>query len=479
MRCTGESSSTDSPLGIRLADLAGRFVIANRAYQELVGYTNEELVQRSVAELTHEADRAQGAEIRRQLCSREVCQAKVEKREYRKDGSVIWVRATSSLVSGDDGAPLYLMSVIEDITDRKQAEERLRRSEAYLAEGQRISQTGSWAYKPATGELFWSREMYRIVGFDRNGGPPSFTDVTSRTHPDDLDGVRSTIRTAMAAHTGFEGEYRIVMPDSSVRFIHYRGRPIAAQDGGYEYVGTVMDVTDARMAEERLNASLREVHSLAGRLLRVQDEERRRLARELHETTAQDLAAVKMSLAALERLRPAPTEERQAVISEIGDLVQRALTDVRTTSYLLHPPLLDEAGLASALRWYVEGFTRRSGIRVDITQAEDLVRLPSEWETALFRVVQESLINIHRHANSPTASVRLRRVGDTLELEIEDKGRGMTDAHDVEPFGGGELGVGIAGMRERMQQLGGRLEILTAETGTTVRAILPLGTESS
>ena len=461
-----------SSLGIVVYADDGRFVLTNRAYQELHGYSDEELRRTTVYEITHEADRGRMATELRRLYAGEVAEVKIEKRHFRRDGAMIWVHVRLSVVRDDATGAVHVMGIVEDITARKDDEERLRRSEAYLAEGQRISHTASWALNTETGELFCSREMYRITGFDEQAGPPRFSDLVARIHVDDRARVEHKIQHAIASRTTFEGEYRIEMPDGRLKVLHYRGHPIEAEPGDpYEYVGTVMDVTEARVAEQRLSASLREVHSLAGRLLRVQDEERRRIARELHETTAQDLAALKMNLGLLERLAPQAAERRREVLDESAALVQRALTDVRTISYLLHPPLLDEAGLASAMRWYVEGFARRSGIHVELELPDDILRLAEDRETALFRIVQESLINIHRHADSPVARVRLRHGADRVVLEIEDEGRGIPVADSA--MAQSSLGVGIAGMRERMEQLGGRLELASTDRGTTVRAILP------
>jgi signal transduction histidine kinase len=154
------------------------------------------------------------------------------------------------------------------------------------------------------------------------------------------------------------------------------------------------------------------------------------------------------------------------------------MADIRTLSYLLHPPFLDEAGLVAAIRWYAGGFATRSGISVDLDLPESFERLPRDTETALFRIVQESLINIHRHTPSETAAIRLRRDGETLVLEVEDKGQGIPSASLKEMVGGGgDVGVGIAGMSERLEELGGCLDITSSVdgvTGTTVRVRLPL-----
>jgi signal transduction histidine kinase len=207
--------------------------------------------------------------------------------------------------------------------------------------------------------------------------------------------------------------------------------------------------------------------------MKVQDEERRRIARELHETTAQDLAALKMNLSALERDAVDLDPRLRSLVSESAALAEQSMRDIRTLSYLLHPPFLDEVGLTSALRWFATGFAQRSGIPVDLTLPEAFDRMPRDMETTLFRIVQESLTNIHRHAESPRAAIRLLRVGNRVTLEIEDWGRGLRPApalttehtHHV-------IGVGIPGMRERIEQLGGTLTVDSSETGTTVRACI-------
>jgi len=216
------------------------------------------------------------------------------------------------------------------------------------------------------------------------------------------------------------------------------------------------------------------MRALTGRLMRAQDDERRRIAQMLHETTAQNLAALKMLLAQLNRAPGGLGEDERQVLADGMSLAEQSMTEIRTLSYLLHPPFLDEMGLLSALRWYVTGFSKRSGIHVDLELPESFERPSAEIETSLFRVVQESLINIHRHAGSATARIRLRSEAEAMALEIEDHGRGIPGLlleHILS--GGGTVGVGIAGMSERIKQLGGRLDITSDDRGTTVRARLP------
>lgn len=244
-------------------------------------------------------------------------------------------------------------------------------------------------------------------------------------------------------------------------------------------VFTLDDVTAQKKAERELHDSLAEMRALSGRLMRAQDDERRRIAQMLHETTAQDLAALKMLLARVARtVGPTMPDADRSALNESIELAERSMTGVRTLSYLLHPPFLDESGLVSALRWYAEGFTHRSGITVDLDLPASFERLDQDIETALFRVVQEALINVHRHAGSQRALIRLSRTDDGLTLEVEDQGRGMpAGLLEQLPAAGLALGVGVAGMRERLQQLGGTLDIESGRNGTIVRARVPLASQ--
>ena len=227
-----------------------------------------------------------------------------------------------------------------------------------------------------------------------------------------------------------------------------------------------------RYALERARAE-RMLHDLSARLLDLQDEERRRIARELHDTTAQTLSALCMTLSLADR-RGADAASTQSLLVESQALADQALKEVRTLSYLLHPPLLDELGLSGAVRDYADGFAERSGVRVDLELPSNLGRLPKDVETALFRVMQECLTNIHRHSGSRTASIRLSRTPSGVHLEVRDTGRGMPEGWEAEPGSSlHRLGVGIAGMRERVRQLGGRLDIRSSAIGTIITAIVP------
>jgi signal transduction histidine kinase len=215
---------------------------------------------------------------------------------------------------------------------------------------------------------------------------------------------------------------------------------------------------------------------LTTRLLQLQDEERRRIARDLHDVTAQDLGAVAVNLAHLRRVVTALPPEAQTLVTESVALADDVLQHIRTLSYLLHPPLLDHLGLAAALRWYIEGFTKRSGIHVDLAIAPEIARLSPDLETALFRIVQESLTNIHRHSGSASARITLVQQGQRVGLHVKDQGAGMLDEASGATLDSRQLlGLGILDMRQRVRQFGGTLEIQTGRHGTEIIATVPVG----
>jgi signal transduction histidine kinase len=219
-----------------------------------------------------------------------------------------------------------------------------------------------------------------------------------------------------------------------------------------------------------LLATQESLRRLTGRLMQIQDAERRRVARDVHDGLGQYLVGVKMGIDQLaRRLTPDPVSHES--ICEVSVLLNRAISETRTISHLLHPPLLDEIGLESALAVYADGFAKRSGIAVSVGVAPDLGRLDSDVETALFRVVQECLLNVHRHSSSTTANVLLERVNGEIRLQVRDEGVGMTAGDEPDGVG---LGVGLLGIRERIRQLNGKLEIVSGKgKGTVVVATIP------
>jgi PAS domain S-box-containing protein len=246
--------------------------------------------------------------------------------------------------------------------------------------------------------------------------------------------------------------------------------PIRESRGKVTQVGvTAVDVTARRNAEEALR-------KLSGRLLGIQDQERRRIARELHDSLGQYLAGLKIAIDMLSARSP----QNDPLLKECADILERAIAETRTLSHLLHPPLLDEAGFASAASWFVAGFSQRSSIPVALDLPSDLQRLPEAIEIALFRILQESLTNVHRHSRTKSAEISVDVDAEQVTIEVRDHGRGMPpDVIKQIEAETSKLGVGLAGMRERIHELGGRFAVSSDEHGTLIYASIPLGAERS
>ena len=274
-------------------------------------------------------------------------------------------------------------------------------------------------------------------------------------HPDDVPVFQQHLEGARAGAS--EGEVRLRKMDESILDARLSLTTLSRD-------GSVTGVLVTDLTTEKANAEL------LSRIQRLQDEERRSIARELHDSVGQLLAAITMSLASARTEASTSSSSVAAMLDDSSVMVAQVSREIRTISHLLHPPLLDVAGLCSAIRWYVDGFSERSHIGVELDMASDLGHLSNDTEIAVFRVVQECLTNVYRHSGSNTCSLKLERQQNALRLEVRDSGHGMPKpVNGIRPSG-----LGLRGMEERLRQLGGNLEIQSTESGTTIIASLPV-----
>jgi PAS domain S-box-containing protein len=375
------------------------------------------------------------------------------------DGKYRWFLVRTSPLRDEQGNVVKWFGVSTDIEDRKRAENQIRM--LLDAIPQQI-----WS-GPPDGTLDYGNERWRsYMGLDlaelRGEG------WQRMLHPDDRERVLRAWRESVAKGTPYEQQERHRRVDGKYRWFLSRGLPFRDAEGRIvRWYGTNTDIEDRIQAEE-------ELRRLSSQLLRLQDEERRRIARELHDSTGQDLVALATTLSQLHASIPSSSRKLRKVAAQCKALANQCIRDVRTLSYLLHPPMLDEAGLEDAIGHYAGGFTKRTGIEVELEIAPGLGRMNPQVELALFRVVQESLTNIHRHSGSSQAKIRIGREEGKITLEISDKGNGFIGTprrqNGKMSFG---LGVGIPSMHERVTLIGGQLDIDSNSKGTTVRVKIP------
>jgi two-component system, NarL family, sensor kinase len=325
-----------------------------------------------------------------------------------------------------------------------------------------LSNDGTILYSNRSFANIFDAQLERFIG----------TPIESFVSGEYVDALRALIRNAASGVA--RGVIRLVDREGRARTVRLT-LTRSTQFGMEALCAVATELTELVETNEALRVTEASLRQLSGRLLQLQDEERRRIARDLHDTTGQKIAALSMSLDRVARLLDSKKPERQEALEEGRDIVRMIGEEIRTLSYLLHPPLLDESGLGSAVRWYAEGFQKRSGIRLNVNISPDLGRLSTDVEMALFRVVQESLTNVHRYSGSPDAEINVFDTPDAIKLEIIDHGKGIqTGAVRTKVEGIASLGVGIPGMRERIRQFGGQLEVDFGRDGTRVSASVPL-----
>ncbi|MGA7919357.1 MAG: response regulator [Candidatus Acidiferrales bacterium] len=300
------------------------------------------------------------------------------------------------------------------------------------------------------------------------------TSVREHVSPDDWKIVQGLIAEGLS--NSVRGEISLEAAEGRRRLVRLAVSPVKSSEPPTVCV-VATELTELVEANEALRSNEESLRLLSARLLKLQDEERRHIARDLHDITGQKLAVLTMALSqVINHKNLGLDSESRRVLSECSALSKQVGEEIRTLSYLLHPPLLDELGLPAAVKWYAEGYEQRTGIRVKVEIASDFARLSPDVEVALFRIVQESLTNVHRYSGSPSAYVRVKINSKKIELQIGDFGKGIHgDVLNSRTGKVAPLGVGIQGMKERIRQLGGALEITSKPNhGTQVTAILPL-----
>jgi PAS domain S-box-containing protein len=451
---------------IFMLDPEGRVSTWNAGVERLLHHKAAEIVGTHFSCLYPLEERQSGAPQKLLESAIQKGSAEDEGWRVRRDGSKFWASIAVAAVRAEQNRLIGFGVVTHDLTERRRAELALRRSEdRFRLMAESVQDYAIFMLDPEGNVSTWNRGAERIKGY-------SASEIIGRHfscfYPEkDIRAGKPQRELEIAVEEGrLEDEGWRRRKDGSRFWANVIITAVRDESGKLiGFAKVTRDVTD-RMQKER---SLRE---LTTRMLQMQDEEQRRIGRDLHDTLGQYVTALKIALDSLSR----DTSSDGRISPEVENcvsLAQDCVREVRTISYLLYPPMLEEMGLISTIGWYLEGFTDRSGIQVTYDAPVHFARLPRETELALFRVLQESLTNVHRHSGSATAHVALSAVGDMITLTVKDRGKGIPAAELAESGNVHTVGVGFRGMKERLAQVGGTLEISSSAGGAIVTATVP------
>jgi len=459
-----------SPALMCMKDRDGRYRFANDRFLERYHLRPDQVLGRTDAELFP----------RRQALAAAAHDAEVlargEPLQYEERASVADGQRVSLVskfpVFDASGAVAAIGVVASDITDRRVTEQALREQRTLLAEAQKIAGLGSWEWDPDSGRVSWSEELYRIFGVTQQDVPPSFENYLERLHPEDRQQSGAMVARALIDNRPFSMLERVVRPGGEVRYVRSQGDVVRNERGKpIKVLVACLDITDQRHSESALRQAAQDLHGLTRRLVQAEEVERRRLARELHDRVGQSLSALNINLDIISRdsgaLSPAL---RQRLEDSLG-LVDGTLQSIEGVMADLRPPLLDEYGLAAALGWHSEEFSRRTGVQVTVTdRTPDAGKAARpEAAVALFRIAQEALNNVLKHAQAKSVRIDVSATDEELVLDVHDDGRGF------DPRAARRGRWGMTTMRERAEAAGGQLHVdATPGQGTRIHARVPL-----
>ena len=487
-------------------NLDGVITSWNKSAERIFGYTAEEAVGRHITLIIPENRREEEVNILNRLRRGERVHH-FQTRRVAKDGTLLDVSLTISPIKDGAGRVIGASKVARDITGLKLAQERERQSaaeavaanakfravfeqttvfagimtkEGILIEANRISlEACGYHAEQELGRRFWETSWWRN-SLESREKIRAATPAAAQGTP-----YREMLQYSWADGSGRLVDfalYPILDDHGQVIFLHPTGVDITELKRTEENYRKLAETLEAEVRARTLELEKRNAEVLrqsemlrrfSQRLLQTQDDERRHIARELHDSAGQTLTVLSMNVAQLIQRAGRKAPEFAADAEKIQQSVQQLHREIRTTSYLLHPPLLDESGLSSALSWYVQGLVERSGMDVHLEIPEDFGRLPRDMEMTIFRLLQECLTNIHRHSGSKTALIRVAREANGIALDVQDRGKGIPPRKLADIQSGGS-GVGIRGMRERLRQFEGRLEIESSDSGTHILVRIPL-----
>lgn len=469
-----QSTFDASAVGMAVAAVNGRYVKVNQAMCEFVGYSESELLSMSYQDITFPEDLEANVQGRQRLLAGEVPTFRLEKRYIRKDGRVVWAVMVVSRILDTSGSVIYTVGQMLDIDSLKRIEQSLRTSQASLANAQRISRIGDWEWNIGGDSIEWSEEVCLLLGIDRLQTPKTCPEVLAWVHPDERSLLEDALYVALHDLEMFAIDFQIAHPtDGSERFVCLRGEVIVDGAGKPERIrGTLQDITERKQTELALVESRQLLRELSTHQKTLLEEERKHIAREIHDELGQRLTALKMDISLL-RLRFCNVPLLLEKLEEMRVLAEGTISVVRHIASDLRPSALD-LGLVPAIEWLARDLESRSDICCRLDLGNEEISMNDTQATVVFRVVQESLTNVARHAKASEVVIVLNNSNGKLLLKIQDDGCGFDPGALIQ-----SRGLGLFGMRERTLGLGGKLQIDSSRArGTTVSIEFPFPMEA-
>ncbi len=412
----------------------------------------------SFLQLVHPDDR----EVVRDAKDRAVHEGTEYEQEFRLmvgDGRVIWLSSTARPFYDEQGQCDRLIGVVQEITERKQAEAALSEQQARLRLALEAAEMSAWEWRLADDTIVTDTNHLHLMGAQ----PATRSSFQALLHAEDRERVKRDGDQAIATRSDFSGEFRVSESRGEVRWFFSHGRPLPNALGEVErLIGVTYEITERKKTEEMLREGRDQLRTLSRRLMDAQETERRRIARELHDETGQALTAVKLNLQSLKR--HSGDLQLGARLEESIKIVEESLNSIRNISHELRPSILDDLGLVAALRWYVDRQSQRAEFTPHFHADVIEERLPTEIETACFRIVQEALTNIIRHAAARNIWVELLQTPHEFRLLVRDDGIGF-NVKAARDFAAQGHSLGILGMQERAQLAGGQFELKSGKRG--------------
>jgi PAS domain S-box-containing protein len=483
-----------SAIGMALVSLEGKWLRVNSRLSAILGYPESELLTKTFQDITHPDDLKIDLEYDRQMLDGETETCTLEKRYLHKEGKIVWVLLAKALVRNSAGAPLYFISQIEDITERKQVEENLLKQQFYLEKAQEIGSMGTWEFDLITGTLIWTEQNYKIFGLPTDT-PLSYDIFLSCVHQDDLDYVNEEWEAALRGKL-YDIEHRIVV-DGRIKWVREKGNVEFNKNGApIRVIGFAQDITVRRQIEEELRLLTQELdnkvrarteelqkvnqklleekqraellvedirenreqlRALSLQMVDLQETQIKNLARELHDSVGQNLTAININLSLLQQLMPKDYPESvRSRLADTSQIVGETVVRMRNVMADFLPPMLESYGLSPALSWYGEQFTKRTDVPVNVHDDRlNSERLPPHTEVGLFRIVQEALNNVAKYAHASLVDIELKEEDNDLLMTIADDGVGF----DTQAIFSKHAHWGFAIMRERARALEASFDI--------------------